>query len=245
MVPLDLAADPNRIKTRAEEIVSGLERASQEKSLYQTPKLTASRPATLQSKPVPSLITRIPAVEIQDGACPSEVIAHGLPSPVAEQPGCEYTPTPSPLSTTPNDELLEKRLGGVGEPAFATMAPENLEQYPIQEVLHHFCRVSVLKPCTGMYMYFDGGSIGGGVYRILAITKFTHANDFHKYFFNSFQEHLTPGEDGRYLEHRNYILNDVYPLGEGVFGICVPGQDLRTQKVASICVSVCVYVETD
>jgi hypothetical protein len=92
------------------------------------------------------------------------------------------------------------------------------------------------------------------VYRKLAISKFTHTGGF--CFFNwkgssllsnamtpdtngfppifISQEHLTPGDDGHYLEHRNYLLNDIQPLGEGGFGTCVPGQDLRTQKVGSI-----------
>ena len=157
MVPFDLAANPSGIKTRAEEIVSRLERADQEKSPHQTSESTVPRPATLQSKPASAMIPKVSAIGKQDVTFQSGVAAHGILSPIAEQPSSEYTPTPSPLSTTPKDELLEKQLGGVAEPAYVTMAPESLERYPVQQVLHQICRVSANFLCA-----WGGGGGGGG-----------------------------------------------------------------------------------
>ena len=149
MVPLDLAANPSGIKTRAEEIVSQLERTSQEQPPYQTSESAVPRPATLQSKPAPpASIPKISSIGSQEGPFPSGVVVHGVLSPIAEQPGSEYTPTPSPLSATPKDELSEKQFGVVDEPggvdelAYGSMAPESPVQYPRQEILHHFCKVS-------------------------------------------------------------------------------------------------------
>ena len=139
-VPLGLTTNPSGIKIRAEEIVSRLE---QEES-------TLPRPATLQSKPAPAaMISKASTIGMQDVPFQSGVVAQGMLSPIAEQPSHEYTPTPSPLSTSPKEELSEKQLGGVVEPAYIAMVPEEcLEQYPIQEVLHNFNRVSGYGTCN-------------------------------------------------------------------------------------------------
>ena len=47
----------------------------------------------------------------------------------------------------------------------------------------------------------------------------------------SLQHYLTPGEDDFYFQNRDYMVNDVAPLGEGGFGTCVFGQNRSDESV--------------
>ena len=49
--------------------------------------------------------------------------------------------------------------------------------------------------------------------------------------YHPLQHYLTPGEDDFYYQNRDYMVNDVAPLGEGGFGTCVLGQNRSNESV--------------